>query len=242
MREYIERLVALQTIDLRIQEMEREKRQIPEIITSLEEELKKEEDKFRTEKGELEGLQKGRRQKEKDLEEEVDRVKKTEARVFEIKTNKEYQAVQKEIENAKKLNRQREEEILEILERLEEMQKRVSREEKELEGKRKALQREVAELRQKEASYEREMADETRQREEREKGIPLELLSRYRRLLEKRQGVAVARVIQGVCQACNMNLRPQLFIELQKQDSMIICPNCNRILFWENGALKAKES
>ncbi len=41
MREYIERLIALQTIDLRIQEMEREKRQIPQFITSLEEELKK---------------------------------------------------------------------------------------------------------------------------------------------------------------------------------------------------------
>jgi len=242
LREHLEQLVVLQTIDLRIQEMEKEKRQIPQIITSLEDELKKEEDKFHAEKAEMEGLQKGRRQKEKDLEEEVDRVKKTEARVFEIKTNKEYQAVQKEIENAKKLNRQREEEILEVLERIEEMQKRVAREEKELEGKRKEIQQQVADLRQKEASYEREMADEARQREEREKGIPLDLLSKYRRLLEKRQGVAVARVIQGVCQACNMNLRPQLFIELQKQDSMIICPNCNRILFWENGGLKAKES
>jgi predicted nucleic acid-binding Zn-ribbon protein len=241
LREYIERLIALQTIDLRIQEMEREKRQIPQFITSLEEELKKGEDKFRAEKAELEKLQKDHRQKEKDLEEEVDRVKKTETRVFEIKTNKEYQAVLKEIENAKKFNRQREEEILEILERLEELQKRVAREEKELEGKRKELQQQVAELRQKEASYEREMADEARQREEREKGIPLELLSKYRMLLERRNGVAVARVIQGVCQACNMNLRPQLFIDLQKQDSLIICPNCNRILFWENGALKAKE-
>ena len=241
MREHIERLIVLQTIDLRIQEMEREKRQIPQSITSLEEELKKEEDRFRAGKAELEKLQKDRRQKEKDLEEEVDRVKKTEARVFEIKTNKEYQAVLKEIENAKKFNRQREEEILEVLERLEEMQKRVAREEKELEGKRKEIQRQVADLRQKEASYEKEMADEARQRKEREKGIPLELLSKYRMLLEKRHGVAVARVIQGVCQACNMNLRPQLFIELQKQDSMIICPNCNRILFWENGAVKAKE-
>jgi predicted nucleic acid-binding Zn-ribbon protein len=118
----------------------------------------------------------------------------------------------------------------------------VSRGEKELEGKRKQLQQQVAELRQKEASYEKEMADEARQRKEREKGIPLELLSKYRMLLEKRHGVAVARVIQGVCQACNMNLRPQLFIELQKQDSLIICPNCNRILFWENGVVKARES
>ena len=45
----MERLIALQTIDLRIQEMEREKRQIPQPITSLEEELKKEEENSRGE-------------------------------------------------------------------------------------------------------------------------------------------------------------------------------------------------
>jgi predicted nucleic acid-binding Zn-ribbon protein len=242
LREYLERLVALQTIDLKIQEMEREKKQIPQFITSLEEGLKLEEEKFHEERAELERLQKERRQKEKDLEEEVDRVRKAEARIYEIKTNKEYQAVLKEIENAKNLNRRREEEILEILERLEEGQQRITREEKQLEGKRKEFQQAVGGLRQKESSFEGEMADEVRRREERERGIPADLLTKYRMLVEKRHGIAVARVIQGVCQACNMNLRPQLYIELQKQDSLILCPNCNRILFWENGTSRAEES
>ena len=242
MREYLEQLFVLQAIDLKIQEMEREKRQIPQSVTSLEEELRKEEEKVGGEKAELEALQKERRQKEKDLEEEVDRVKKTEARMFEIKTNKEYQAVLKEIENAKRFNRQREEEILDILERLEEMQKRVARGEEELEEKRRRLQGQVADLRRKEVAFDQEMEDEVRQRGEREKGIPPELLSKYHRLLEKRHGVAVARAIQGVCQACNMNLRPQLYIELQRQDSLILCPNCSRILFWENGTPKAGET
>jgi len=240
LRENLEKLVVLQSIDLKIQEMEREKRRIPQFIASLEEELKKQEEGFRAEKSALEKLQKERRQKEKDLEEEIERVKKAEARIYEIKTNKEYQAVLKEIDSAKKLNRQREEEILELLERLEELQKRMSHGEKELEAKRKELQRQMAELRQKEASFDQEMADEVRRKEKREKEIPPDLLSKYHLLLEKRQGVAVARVIQGVCQACNMNLRPQLFIELQKQDSLIHCPNCNRILFWDNGSARLK--
>ena len=242
MREQLERLVALQTVDLKIQEMERAKEEIPQRIASLEEELGKEEEKVKAERSELEKLQKERRQKEKDLEEEVDRVKKTEARVFEIKTNKEYQAVLKEIEAAKRLNRQREEEILGILERLEELQAQLGKREKALEARRKEYQREIAELKQKQASFDAEMADEVRQREAQEKQIPRELLNKYHMLLEKRQGVAVARVINGACQACNMNLRPQLYIELQKQDTLIACPNCNRILFWENGSGKAKDS
>jgi hypothetical protein len=238
----MERLVSLQTVDLKIQEMERVKQEIPQRLASLEEEFKKEEEKLKAERTGLEKLQKDRRQKEKDLEEEIDRVKKAEARVFEIKTNKEYQAVLKEIETAKKLNRQREEEILGILERFEEMQTQLGKHEKILEARRKEYQREVAELKQKAASFEAEMADEVRQRQAQEKEIPRELLIKYRMLSEKRQGVAVARVINGVCLACNMNLRPQLYIELQKQDTLIVCPNCNRILFWENGSGKGKDS
>lgn len=241
MRAQLERLVALQIVDLKIQEMERVKEEIPQRIACLEEEFRKEEESVQAERIELEKLQKERPQKEKDLEEEIDRVKKAEARVFEIKTNKEYQAVLKEIDNAKKLNRQREEEILGILERLEDMQNHLGKGEKSLEARRREYQRQVAELKQKAASFDEEMAGEVRQREEQEKAIPQDLLSKYHMLLEKRQGVAVARVINGVCQACNMNLRPQLYIELQKQDTLIACPNCNRILFWENGSGKAKD-
>jgi hypothetical protein len=241
LRAQLERLVALQIVDLKIQEMERVKEEIPQRIASLEEEFRKEEESVQAERTELEKLQKERPQKEKDLEEEIDRVKKAEARVFEIKTNKEYQAVLKEIDNAKKLNRQREEEILGILERLEDMQNHLGKGEKSLEARRREYQRQVAELKQKAASFDEEMAGEVRQREEQEKAIPQDLLSKYHMLLEKRQGVAVARVINGACQACNMNLRPQLYIELQKQDTLIACPNCNRILFWENGSGKAKD-
>jgi hypothetical protein len=237
----MEKLAVLQTLDIKIRGMQREKDEIPTRLAALEGEFKKEEEKVLGQKAELDRLLKDRRHKEKELEEEVERAKKTEARAFEIKTNKEYQAVLKEIEGAKKLNRQREEEILGILERFEELQKVARQGEKELEAKRKDYQRQLSELQQRAAQFEQKMAAEVKERDERQKGIPPDLLSKYRMLLEKRQGIAVAPVSNGVCQACNMNLRPQLYIELQKQQTLILCPNCSRILFWENGAEKAKQ-
>jgi len=242
LRDQLQKLVALQTVDLKIQEMERTKEEIPQRIAALEEDFKKEEERVHSLHLEVEKLQKERRVKERELEEEIDRVKKAEARIFEIKTNKEYQAVLKEIENAKKLNREREEEILGILERLEEMQQNLGQGEKGLEAKRKDYQRQVNELRQKADSFAEEMASEVQHREAQKKEISPDLLNKYLMLLEKRQGIAVARVRNGVCQACNMNLRPQLYIELQKKDRLIFCPNCNRILFWENGSAKPKET
>ncbi len=241
MRAQMEKLVSLQSVDLKIQEMEKVKDEIPQRIAVLEQELKKEEENVAARRAELERLQKERRQKEKELEEEVDRVKKTESRAFEIKTNKEYQAVMKEIEGAKKLNRQREEEILATLERLEEVQRQLQNAASELGGKQKDFEIKIAELKERAASFEKEMAVEIRKRDEQEKEIPPNLLSRYHMLLEKRQGLAIVRVVNGVCQACHMNLRPQLYIDLQKQDTLIACPNCSRMLFWENGA-KAKET
>ncbi len=241
MREHMEKLAVLQTLDIKIRGMQREKDQIPTRLAALEGDFKKEEEKVLGQKAELDRLLKDRRHKEKELEEEVERVKKAEARVFEIKTNKEYQAVLKEIEGAKKLNRQREEEILGILERFEELQKVARQGEKELEAKRKEYQQQLSELQERAAQFEQKMAAEVKKWDERQRGIPSDLLSKYRMLLEKRQGIAVAPVSNGVCQACHMNLRPQLYIELQKQQTLILCPNCSRILFWENGAEKAKQ-
>ena len=242
MRAHLERLAVLQVVDLKIRKMEREKGEIPQRLATLDEDFKAEEGIVHAQRLEMEKFQKERRQKEKDLEEEIDRVKKAETRVFEIKTNKEYQAVLKEMENAKKLNRQREEEILGILERIEEIQKNLKVGEKNLEARRKEFQKEIHELQKKADSFDQEMAGEIRERQEKEKGIPSDLLNKYRRLLEKRQGVAIAKVQNGVCQACYMNLRPQLHIELQKQEALILCPNCSRILFWANGLDKAKET
>jgi hypothetical protein len=30
-----------------------------------------------------------------------------------------------------------------------------------------------------------------------------------------------------------LNVPPQMFIEVQKNNTIIRCPHCNRILFWE---------
>ena len=212
--------------------------EIPQRIAALEETIRQEEERIRMEKSEIDHLMKERRKKEKELEEEIEKIKKTEARIFEIKTNKEYQAVQKEIEMNRKLNRQREEEILEILEKLESLQQNLRQTEKELETRKKEWERQIHDLKAQVVSFDRQIEEERRRKTQQEKEIPSHLLNKYHMLLGKRQGLALARVVGGVCQACYMNLRPQLFIELQKQESLVFCPNCNRILFFENGVEK----
>ena len=60
-------------------------------------------------------------------------------------------------------------------------------------------------------------------------GVSKDVKSRYNILLERRGGVAVVNVKNGVCLGCFMNIPPQLFIEVTKNEQFITCPSCNRI-------------
>ncbi len=70
------------------------------------------------------------------------------------------------------------------------------------------------------------------QKEQLKPQIPSDLLKKYQFLRSNRGGVALAPVHKGTCQVCNMNLPPQIFIDLQKNEKMLNCPNCQRIIYW----------
>ena len=61
-----------------------------------------------------------------------------------------------------------------------------------------------------------------------------DLLKKYDILREKRNGQAVVPAWKEVCNGCHMNIPPQMYNELQKPEILMLCPNCNRIIYWEN--------
>ena len=56
----------------------------------------------------------------------------------------------------------------------------------------------------------------------------LELFTRVARL----RGVAVAEARDSMCQLCHVKVRPQLFVELRRNDSIQQCPACSRVLYY----------
>jgi predicted nucleic acid-binding Zn-ribbon protein len=61
-----------------------------------------------------------------------------------------------------------------------------------------------------------------------------EHVERYNTLKKKRNGIAIVLVKNEGCQGCYVNIPPQMYNEVQKYKEIILCPNCNRILYWEN--------
>lgn len=59
-----------------------------------------------------------------------------------------------------------------------------------------------------------------------------DLHRRYRMIFERRGGVAVVAVRDGICQGCHMNVPPQLYNQVLRNEQVLLCPSCQRIIFW----------
>jgi uncharacterized protein len=231
--EELRNLFDIQKLDTQLIEHGRKQAAAPKRLAELEQELHKAREKIGKEKEVMEELDKERRRKEKELDGEKERIKKVQGKLFEIKTNKEYQAVLKEIEAAQAANDKTEEEIIMLLERIEEIKKdyegataHLKKREKEVEVEKKSLEKEMSSL----GSV---VAELKKERDALFSSLGKEAKSRYKTLMEKRGGVAVVNVKNGVCLGCFMNIPPQLFIEATKNAQLITCPSCNRIFFFE---------
>jgi hypothetical protein len=161
---------------------------------------------------------------------ELENIRRSEANMKEIKTNKEYQAVGREIAVARKQVAELEEQILQKITQFDELNGEIS-----------TVQATLAELEQnsdqrrseKQSEIDKLQADinaDHMRRDAITNELPANLLKRYKSLREQRRGQAVAIARDGFCQGCNMHLPPQLYNSLFKADDIITCPHCQRVL------------
>ncbi len=168
---------------------------------------------------------------EKELEENQVILDAADARIKKIKTNKEYLALQREIDIAKKRKSDIEEQILTLMDKIERraleresIQKTFEADSALLDERRGQLQERLIELTAQKERLQREC-------EELRKTVDASLLSKYDRIKKNKRGLVVVECIDGVCMGCNMHIPPQLFNELVRGDTLIICPLCQRILY-----------
>ncbi len=233
MKDLIKLLVQLQDADSHIIEKKAFMERVPLRIHEVDEPLKQASAELEKMKLKGEALLKKKREKEKSLEELHEKIAKMKARVSDIKTNKEYQAHLKEIESSEKGISGIEEEILVVMEEID-----VSRKaQKEKEEKLNAEIRKMEELK-KELDVEvRKHEEELSRLKEERAGIvgrlAPEVYNLYMAILRTGSGLAVTRTKNEVCLGCNMNIPPQLFVEIRKREEIIQCPQCRRILYFE---------
>ena len=58
------------------------------------------------------------------------------------------------------------------------------------------------------------------------------VLATFEQVARGRKGIAVAEARDGMCMICHVRLRPQVFNEVRRNDAIIQCDSCRRILYF----------
>lgn len=233
MQEQIRLLVELQKVDAVIGEMQRKREETPRHLAGLRtalDAMKADSEQFNAE---LEELRKDRRTKEGLLQMEIERIHKSEGRLKDIKTQKEYQALVKEVEQGKKLNASREEDILKLISDIEEREKVASEKAEAIRVKEEEYAKEKELLEGELARIDAEFDGKKREWEGIARTIKPNILKMYQKVFVRRNATTVVPVKNGACTGCHMGLPPQLYNQVQKGTEMHQCPSCHRILYWE---------
>ena len=122
---------------------------------------------------------------------------------------------------------------MQVLEEIDELKRDLSKREKEVAVLLEKIETEKKMIQERMAQDEIVWKQQMERREALSKQIESKLNKLYHTLKEKRQGVGVVSVRQETCQGCFVHIPPQMFIEVQKNNEIIRCPNCNRILYFE---------
>lgn len=178
----------------------------------------------------LASTEKELRKKEQDMEVEQEKIKRSERRLLNIKNQKEHNALSREIKLGKKVTGEIEEAVLSFMSEAEGFRKSLERKEKEYAELEKSLldNKARAEVVQVDASN--ALKDLNSKKDKVIEGIERDFLKRYH-VVKKARGNAVVELVNGSCTGCHMAIPPQLNIRVLKQEEIVTCPNCHRILY-----------
>ena len=239
MRAELETLLKLQEIDQEIKKLEAEKAQAPARLSALKENLTSKDAGLKQFTERLSEIKKRRVDIEDELEVENVRLGKSQQKLNSIKTNREYQALLKEIEEIKKANKSREDEIVTAMEETDAVENDIKARQVEADGIQKEIEVEETHLARIESELDGRISALEDQRQTITKDARQDLLSRYQFLRDKRGGVAIVSVTNAVCNGCHMNIPPQLFNELLRDEKIHYCPICQRLIYTENSGQDA---
>ncbi len=239
MKEQINLLVKLQQKDRVLDRFRRQIREGPERLQDLEKKLEGVEEDVEADKRRIQELKKTQRDYEAEIEDGLAHIRKSRGRLMGIKNNKEYRALLREIEEAEKGNADKEDRILSCLEELENLNKELEAKEKGLSAMRDSLESEKTAIAKEVARVQEEISDTEKSRENLVQTITPELLPKYEQIKARSGGIAMALVNNATCSECHLGIPPQMYNELQRQDSLKFCPNCQRIIYWKEAETSA---
>ena len=172
---------------------------------------------------------------ESDVRLNLDSIKKSEAKLSAVKTNKEYQSSLKEIDDLKAKNSRYEDEMIEFLDRIEAAENTLETKMTAYSEFQTQINSEKERIHQETEEAKRQIENLTTEWKLISASIDAALLETYNQVKStQNNAVGITAVIDAVCQGCHMNIPPQMYNELQRGDNLTKCPICQRLIYWKD--------
>ena len=228
----MEQVTHLQSLDLRIAEVEREIATLPKHIAQIEKALDSHLRRLEADRAALTANQKERKRLEEDAKVETQKISKLRDQMLGAKTNEQYRAFQHEIEFCEQAVRKSEDRTLDLMSESEPLDANVKKAEAALKEEKQQVEAEKARARERTAEDQKQLEQLQSERKSLVAGLKPPLYSAYERVRKKWRGVAVAEASDGRCSGCQIVLRPQFFQDLRNTDQLMLCESCGRILYY----------
>ena len=230
MEEQLRILAQMQRLDDRIGVLRVLQQQLPQELNELIEHVDQATATLLTSETERAEIGKKQRAVESDIKQHQEQIKKYSAQLSEIKTNKEYKALNSEIAYLKEKISDLESQELELMDADAEWRKVVEKDKAELAKAEQAKRDREGELRAKIESLEAEIEGIRAERTRLAHNLPPNIVKQYGTMIKNKNNCAVAYEVNGACGGCGFVIRPQIRIELELRRKVNYCESCGRIL------------
>ncbi len=229
----IELLVNLQRVDQSLREKQRVAEESQGRVAAIENALEAQTAAAAASRADLDQLTARQRDLEAKLAATEAKLRDRRMRVTRIRNEKELGLAKREMDILKDEVGTLETELVTVMEQVEAATAKLAGIQAEVATLTAAMDTEVRDLREAIGRLTAEMELERAKRQSLVGDVDAELRRRYELLFARRGGMAVVGIRGGICQGCHMNVPPQLFNQIQRGEQVIVCPNCQRILYWQ---------
>jgi len=160
------------------------------------------------------------------------RLTKFKDQLMEVKTNKEYQAMQHEIATAEQGVRDHEDRLLERMEETDALTAELKAATTALTAEQGEVAKAKTALEHDRSGWDRELLEIDTRRTAVSGQLSPAALQLFEHVARHRKGVALSEARGGHCTQCHVRLRPQVFNEVRRNDALHQCESCSRILYY----------
>jgi hypothetical protein len=223
-------LYQLQQIDNQLDELEDLRGDLPNMVRELEEKI----NSFIGDIDAKEKEQKDSITKRGDNEDEIEKLKenqkKFKAQLYQVRNNKEYDALTKEIDHTEEHINKLEAENNSLADRSKVLTLEMEEVTPKLDELKQELKVKEADLKEIIKANEREESKLLGERKKLESEVKKNDLSAYMRIRKAKKGLAVATIKRSACSGCHNIVPSQRQLEIRRNNRLFFCEYCGRIL------------